>query len=158
MKKIYERSGFTLVEIMIVVAIIGLLVAIGMPSFLRARKNARVARVAKNIKVFADAFQMYCMEEGKYPLDTHLIYPASMQGNITEKSWNSDALGGSYNWEGPSWGEGGGYDYAGIALFETKATTDELEALDSLLDDGDLSTGTFRLTDNGRYTYIIEER
>jgi hypothetical protein len=34
---------------------------------------------------------------------------------------------------------------------------DDLELLDSMLDDGDLTQGKFRQTPNGRYTYIIDE-
>ena len=41
--------------------------------------------------------------------------------------------------------------------FETTAPQKELELLDSMLDDGDLTQGKFRQTPNGRYTYIIAE-
>ncbi len=151
------KSGFTLVEIMIVVAIIGLLLSVGIPSFLKARLNARATRVAADLKAFGDGFLMYCMYEGKYPIDTHNILPPGMDGYIDPNRWDADVLGGHYNWEGPTFGEGGGYPYAGIALFETTATTAELTALDRLLDNGDLATGVFRLMANGRYTYVIEE-
>ena len=102
------KSGFTLVEIMIVVAIIGLLVAVGVPSFLKARLNARVTRVAADLKAFGDGFMMYCMYEGKYPIDTHNILPPGMDGYIDQNRWDAVVLGGHYNWEGPTFGEGGG--------------------------------------------------
>jgi type IV pilus assembly protein PilA len=62
------------------------------------------------------------------------------------------ALGGTYNWEGLD-----GYPYAGISLFEATAPQRDLELLDAMLDDGDLTRGKFRQTPNDRYTYIIEE-
>jgi len=152
------RQGFTLVEIMIVVAIIGLLAAIAIPSFARARERAQATRVANDLVKFGDAFTLYAMEKGTYPADTHLVLPPGMDAYISQGRWDDCVIGGGYNWEGPSWGEGGGYTYAGIALFGTTASESTLEAIDKIIDDGNLSLGHFRLTANGRYTYLLEER
>ncbi|MGE0268690.1 MAG: hypothetical protein AB7S78_09595 [Candidatus Omnitrophota bacterium] len=84
--------------------------------------------------------------------------PAGMAAYIDPDDWNSDALGGHYNWEGPYWGEKGGYEYAGISLFGTTASMKELILLDRKIDDGNLASGKFRQTPNGRYTYVFEER
>ena len=143
---------------MIVVAIIGLLSALAIPSFQKARLRSRVTRVANDLRIFSEAFQMYAMDTGLYAQDTHNTLPPGMEDYIDPDDWAADALGGQYNWEGPSWGEGGGYSYAGIALFGTTAANDTLVELDELMDDGDLNTGMFRETANGRYTYIIEEQ
>lgn len=50
MKKVRNQKGFTLVEIMIVVAIIGLLAAIAIPNFVTARDNARVNACINNLR------------------------------------------------------------------------------------------------------------
>ena len=153
-----RRHGFTLVEIMIVVAIIGLLAAIAVPAFLRSRRQAQVTKVANDLRVFSEGFGLYCLENGLYPPDTHIVLPPGMTDYIRQDDWdNGPPWGGTYNWEGPSWGEGGGYPYAGIALFETQADAETLTALDELIDNGDLTSGKFRLTANSRYTYIFEE-
>jgi prepilin-type N-terminal cleavage/methylation domain-containing protein len=57
-----NKAGFTLVEIMIVVAIIGLLAAIGIPSFQKARDNARTKACINNLRVIDGAKEQYAMD------------------------------------------------------------------------------------------------
>jgi prepilin-type N-terminal cleavage/methylation domain-containing protein len=59
------RGGFTLVEIMIVVAIIGLLVAIAVPNFLRSRKRAQATQLLEDLRVMDHAVELYAMEANK---------------------------------------------------------------------------------------------
>lgn len=152
-----NSKAFTLVEMMIVIAVIALLAAITVPNLLRAQRNARIAAVANSLKKFSEAFQMYMIKNGQYPPDTHIVLPAGMDEYIHQAHWDKEALGGNYNWEGPSWSPGGTYPYTGISITNTTADNATLAQLDAVLDDGDLSTGKFRQTPNGRYTYIWEE-
>ncbi len=62
-----QRSGFTLVEIMIVVAIIGLLAAIVLPSFQKARLEAQNKRARNDVRVLATAFEQLSMDTGQWP-------------------------------------------------------------------------------------------
>ena len=57
-----KKSGFTLVEIMIVVAIIGLLAAIAIPNFVRARKSAQAKACVNNLRLIDSAAQQYMLE------------------------------------------------------------------------------------------------
>ena len=61
MKKM-NKKGFTLVEIMIVVAIIGLLAAIGIPSFTKARDNSRAKACVNNLRMIAAGGEQHMME------------------------------------------------------------------------------------------------
>jgi prepilin-type N-terminal cleavage/methylation domain-containing protein len=60
-----NRGGFTLVEIMIVVAIIALLAAIAVPNFLRARKRSQASRVLQDMRMIDSAIDQYAIETNK---------------------------------------------------------------------------------------------
>lgn len=60
-----NRGGFTLVEIMIVVAIIALLAAIAVPNFLRARKRAQASRVLEDLRLLDSALDQYAIEHNR---------------------------------------------------------------------------------------------
>jgi prepilin-type N-terminal cleavage/methylation domain-containing protein len=57
-----KKSGFTLVEIMIVVAIIGLLAAIAIPNFVRARTTAQMNACINNLRQIDGAKQQWALE------------------------------------------------------------------------------------------------
>jgi len=59
-----RKKGFTLVEIMIVVAIIGLLAAIAIPNFVRARTLAATNACVANLKQLQGAAQVYALDTG----------------------------------------------------------------------------------------------
>jgi prepilin-type N-terminal cleavage/methylation domain-containing protein len=60
-----SQGGFTLVEIMIVVAIIGLLAAIAVPGFIRARKRSQATAVLNDARVLDGAKDQYAIENNK---------------------------------------------------------------------------------------------
>jgi len=60
-----KRAGFTLVEIMIVVAIIALLAAIAVPGFLRARKRSQASRILNDLRLIDSAVDQYAIETGR---------------------------------------------------------------------------------------------
>ncbi len=65
MKSLRNQKGFTLVEIMIVVAIIGILAAIAIPNFIRARIQANAKACVNNLKQIDGAQQQWALEEKK---------------------------------------------------------------------------------------------
>ena len=60
-----RRGGFTLVEIMIVVAIIALLAAIAVPGFLRARKRSQAAKILNDLRMIDAAVDQYAIETNR---------------------------------------------------------------------------------------------
>ena len=74
-----NRAAFTLVEIMIVVAIIGLLAAIAIPNFVRARENAQRTACQANLRSIAGAKMTWALEQRRgnadVPTDADLFGP-----------------------------------------------------------------------------------
>lgn len=68
-----KRAGFTLVEIMIVVAIIALLAAIAVPGFLRARKRSQATKILNDLRMIDAAVDQYAIETGRKTGDTAAI-------------------------------------------------------------------------------------
>jgi prepilin-type N-terminal cleavage/methylation domain-containing protein len=62
-----RRGGFTLVEIMIVVAIIALLAAIAVPSALRARKRSQATSTLQTLRILDAACDQWAIENGQSP-------------------------------------------------------------------------------------------
>jgi len=65
MRKKHLRGGFTLVELMVVAAIIALLAAVTVPGFLRARKRSQATRVLEDLRLIAAAVDQYAIENNK---------------------------------------------------------------------------------------------
>jgi prepilin-type N-terminal cleavage/methylation domain-containing protein len=65
-----KTAGFTLVEIMIVVAIIGMLAAIAIPNFVNARMKGQATACVNNLRIIDGAKQMWALEARKSSTDT----------------------------------------------------------------------------------------
>lgn len=75
--KASKRAGFTLVEIMIVVAIIGLLAAIAIPNFVKARATAQANACINNLRQIDAAANQFALEHGKKTGDS-INFPADL--------------------------------------------------------------------------------
>lgn len=62
-----RKKGFTLVEIMIVVAILGLIIAITLPGILRMRQDAQAGKTQAELSSLYKAFTMFYLTTEQYP-------------------------------------------------------------------------------------------
>jgi prepilin-type N-terminal cleavage/methylation domain-containing protein len=96
-----KRNGFTLVEIMIVVLIIGILLAIAIPNFVQARESSRAKSCVANLKQIDSAKQQYLMNNN-----------ATTFASATGTGVTGDTLGGlapTYIRQAPKCPAGGTY-------------------------------------------------
>lgn len=77
MSSIKKMRAFTLVEIMIVVAILGLLIAIGVPGFLTVRNKGRFSAEKANLKAVSDNIASYGVNETKAADDIIRLWPST---------------------------------------------------------------------------------
>jgi prepilin-type N-terminal cleavage/methylation domain-containing protein len=93
-----RRHGFTLVEIMIVVAIIALLASIAVPGFLRARKRSQASRILNDLRLIDSAVDQYAIENNKKTGDTvgTADWTAYMKRGSTLYMTGSDIFGNGY--------------------------------------------------------------
>ena len=73
MKTTRSNKGFTLVEIMIVVLIIGILLAIAVPNFIRARETSRTKTCIANLRQIEAAKEQWAMENQKTGADVATV-------------------------------------------------------------------------------------
>jgi prepilin-type N-terminal cleavage/methylation domain-containing protein len=153
MRPISSKKGFTLVEIMIVVAIIGLLASLGIPSMLEAGQGTRKARFAREIKTAGHAFVQYAFDQGEYPSDkTPAQMPSGMAEYFQGFPWSEKTvIGGHWDWDYGVFGI-----TAGVSVNSPNWGDDQMKEIDALIDDGNLASGQFRKRSGG-YIYILEE-
>ena len=104
-----NQRGFTLLEMMVVVAIIAILAAILIPNFTRARAQAMTSACMGNIKMIATALELYYTDNQAYPtasnkavqslglagyLDQTPVDPAGGTGSYTVTTTNTSGNGG----------------------------------------------------------------
>ena len=82
------KKGFTLVEIMIVVAIIGLLAAIAIPSFLKARQESQKNACINNLRQVDGAKEQWALNENQPATDT----PVAADLDVYIKGGTADTI------------------------------------------------------------------
>ena len=90
-----DRSAFTLVEIMIVVAIIGLLAALAVPGFVKARKQSQGRRILNDCRQQDAAIDQWALE---YGMTDGATINTTQAASYLKNVWKSqDLLGNAFN-------------------------------------------------------------
>ena len=100
-----SRGGFTLVEIMIVVAIIALLAAIAVPGFLRSRKRSQATAILNDARIIDGAIDQYAIENnktGSTAVTTNMLKPyfkpaSRLYSQASSTAALTDILGNTYS-------------------------------------------------------------
>jgi len=147
-----RANGFTLVELMIVIAVISLLGSIAIPRFARARETTRVTLMYADMKTAASAFEVYAMENTDYPPNSAPgAVPAGMAPYLGKFKWDQESpLGGQWNWDFDRYGF-----RAAVSVTGHHGSAAAMLELDLRLDDGSTSTGILRARPGG-HAYVLE--
>jgi prepilin-type N-terminal cleavage/methylation domain-containing protein len=159
-----DHGGFTLVEIMIVVAIIGLLCAIAIPGISNARTMSQRVYLTEEIKDTAEAFEMYEADHnGMLPLQspgssmvisTAGVVPPGMSVYMPK---NSHWTNGSYGtWYWIYWPQAVPGYQAMIYLYNPQMTDADIAFFDQKLDDGNPNTGSIIEYGSGTLVDLIQ--
>ena len=106
MKKMRKKIGFTLIEIMVVIAIIGMILGIAIPSVSLYRRRTKEAKARTDIESLGIAIKMYQVDKGIYPSATGLAGTLEAGGYMEFKE---DELDGDGDFIDP-WGNAYHYD------------------------------------------------
>jgi type II secretory pathway pseudopilin PulG len=151
-----KRSAFTLIEVMIIVAILTNVLLVAMPAFLRSRNMAQNTRYISDLRTIAGAFEMYAAENNRYPVTAAAsVVPSGMSVYLNGIAYTSrNAIGGQWYWT---------YNAASSPMASVGSlssfTLDDVRMadIDARIDNGVLATGTWRKTDATHVIFVVEQ-
>ncbi|MCA9210864.1 MAG: prepilin-type N-terminal cleavage/methylation domain-containing protein [Planctomycetales bacterium] len=143
--------GFSLVELVVVILILGILAAVAVPKLMRKTREAQVTAVVRDLQMAYDAFERYYIEHGEWPEDVYSgNFPPEMKGYLDPKMFTQrNSLGGYYDWN---------RGYGATAAISIKMEPVDIELfreIDQRLDDGNLNKGNVKRQSSYHLNYII---
>ncbi|GAW94131.1 type II secretion system protein [Calderihabitans maritimus] len=89
-KKLREDRGFTLIELMVVVVILGILAAVAIPSFTGKADTAKIKAAKADLKTIGTAIELYYVENDDYPNDWNALTEGGYLTKTPYSPWNTD--------------------------------------------------------------------
>ncbi|MBT8485301.1 MAG: type II secretion system protein [Phycisphaerales bacterium] len=151
------QTGFTLIEILIVVVILGILAAIVLSLFGTSSQNAQRTAFATSGRILTDAAVRYRLDTRDYLEDAASgVLPIGFAPYIQETAWGETPIGGVWDTELNSFGVTAAL---GVHFDGTGETRGDLYmlGLDDMMDDGDLTSGEFRKLAADRYYFVLAD-
>ena len=139
----YRPNGFTLVELVVVILILGILAGIAAPKFFQVASESEAAAVLTNVRTIFDAVEMFAAEHGRLPADaTTGEMPTDLEGYLPPSLFTKNGpYDGFYDWNGP----GTPASNYGVSILATGGSIPELrasyQAMEQMADDGDKDSG-----------------
>ena len=144
------HSGFTLLETLVVICIVGVLSLVVFPTYINHRETSTASQLANSFRTYASSFSNYAVENGSLPEKLPMrIYPEGMEGKLPNFSEES-MIGGYWDWNSHL-----DENRVEIRLVNPQAGVTLLERIDQMLDDGDLLTGSV-IGNEDHLTMIIQ--
>jgi prepilin-type N-terminal cleavage/methylation domain-containing protein len=173
-----RQDGFTLIELMAVITVLGLLTAFGLPNYYRLKQKARAAEVVSQIRAYETAVYQHYSDVGEFPREAYPGRDPGLKTNVHgEQGWRgpylpgdfdtrASAMGGLWDWDNYYGRRRLSRRYVyGIGISGQGAGRRTLDhevalAVDAICDDGNLRTGRYRKYGGrrGRYVYIMYTR
>ena len=153
-----KKRGFTLVEVMVVVAIMGILSAAGLPSIIKSLERAQVLAIHLDIQNFVKAVNLYYVDNGVYP-DIKQWATPQLEPYLPRQWPSNSAFEERWTWAQVSPRLPYRILYIDLTPYGEKMDTSLLRTLqlvDEKYDDGSLSTGKLLIEKEILQYYIID--
>jgi prepilin-type N-terminal cleavage/methylation domain-containing protein len=156
-------KGYTMIEIMIVVTIVGVLVGMSLPSFRRMNNNAQVERFVQQLQMEEQALRQFAIFNRGYPTNVNdTVCPAGLQEYLPAGfNWSAPTpLGGNWKWEGKARARGFFFEYGiTVSTLHTPLLSSNLFLqADLRMDDGSFTNGVFQKNNQAisPYSYSLQ--
>lgn len=152
-----SRRGFTLIEVLSVIVILGILASVVIAQFVDVSKDAEKTAFISSAKLFVNAAHRYRLDYGEFPNGAPGRLPDGFGDYVTAHQFESvTPVGGLWDTATNAFGlEASVGVFFGAGAPQPHRDDVYMQEIDALIDDGDLSTGSFQKMSDTRYFFVV---